>query len=279
MGSRGNYKSTYTRAASSKKRNDSLRSMIQNSRHARNQNLRATRPGYGSTPRTVGALPSGEMKYFDCERNITSLTAATTSWPAGTMFDPTSTINLGAAAVAAPLCLFAPTVGSALNQRIGRKVQILKIRVVGTLSTIAQTGQPAADPGAKIRVILVMDKQTNATQFTPSQLFTPTSTADNSLHAFQNPNDFGRFQVLKDKTIVLANPSVAGATPAIDQMGLKTQFKFNIVFKTPLQVNFNATNGGTVADIIDNSLHIMCASDTIALAPQLAYYTRVCYKE
>ena len=112
-----------------------------------------------------------------------------------------------------------------------------------------------------------------------SQLFNPASTAENSLHAFQNPDNFGRFQVLKEKFITLANPSIGGGTPSIDQMGLKTYFKFSIVFKNPITVNFNATNGGTVADIIDNSLHMMCSCDSTALSPQLAYYTRVCYKE
>lgn len=280
MGSRGNYKSTYSRAASSKKRNDSLRSMIQNSRQSRNQNLRATRPGYGSTPRTIGALPSGEMKYFDTERYITGLTAATgAGWPVGTMFDPSTTINLGSPAVAGPGTIFAPTVGPALNQRIGRKVQIMKIRINGTLSTTAQTGQPQCDPGAKVRVCLVLDKQTNSASMTAVQLFTPANTGDNSLHSFQNPDNFGRFQVLKEKFVVMANPSVGGAAPALDQMGLKTYFKFNIVFKNPLTVNFNATNGGTIADIIDNSLHVLCATDTTAMAPQMAYYARVCYKE
>lgn len=224
--------------------------------------------------------PAGEMKYFDTERSLTAITAATgAGWPAGTMFDPTTTINLGAAAVAGPATIFAPTVGASLNQRIGRKVQILKIRVNGTLSTLAQSGQAAADLGAKIRVVLVLDKQTNSASMVASQLFHPASTADNSLHAFQNPDNFGRFQVLKEKFITLANPSIGGATPAIDQMGLKKFFKFTIVFKEPITVNFNATNGGTIADIIDNSLHMMCSTDSTALSPQLAYYTRVCYKE
>ena len=188
--------------------------MIQNSRQSRNQNLRATRPGYGSTPRTVGALPAGEMKYFDTERSLTAVTAATAAgWPVGTMFDPTTTINLGSPAVAVPATIFAPTVGPALNQRIGRKVQIMKIRVHGTFSTLAQSGQAAADLGSKLRVVLVLDKQTNSASMVASQLFNPASTAENSLHSFQNPDNFGRFQVLKEKFITLANPSIGGGTP------------------------------------------------------------------
>jgi len=279
MGSRGSYKSTYTRGASTTRRKDSLRAMIQGSRQNRNQQLRAVRPGYGSTPRTIGALPGGEMKYYDTERNVVGITTATTTWPVGTMLDPSFSINLGAVAVANPSGLFQPTVGPALNQRIGRKVAVHKIRIHGTLSTASQTAQALADAASKVRLCLVMDKQTNSASMTGAQLFTNTSTPENSIHSFQNPDNFGRFQLLKDKMIVMQNPSLAGTTPTIDQAGLKFQFKWTINFKNPILVNFNATNGGTIADVIDNSFHVVGATDVGTLAPALAYYCRFCYKE
>lgn len=86
------------------------------------------RQGYSSVARTRGAAVQGEMKYFDCDANSIALVATTTTWPAGTMVDPLTTINLGSAAVANPLCLYAPTVGAALNQRIGRKILVHKIK-------------------------------------------------------------------------------------------------------------------------------------------------------
>lgn len=86
------------------------------------------RAGYSSVARTRGAAVAGEMKYFDCDANGIALVATTTTWPAGTMVDPLTTINLGSAAVANPLCLYAPTVGAALNQRIGRKILVRKIK-------------------------------------------------------------------------------------------------------------------------------------------------------
>lgn len=50
-------------------------------------------------------------------------------------------------------------------------------------------------------------------------------------------------------------------------------------FRVPIDVHFNATNGGTVADIVDHSLHFICVADTITMVPTVAYYTRVSYKE
>lgn len=238
------------------------------------------RRGYGAVSRTSGAAVIGEMKYFDSNLTNTNMTVVTGTWPGGTIVDPTGTINLGSAAVATPLCLFAPTVGAALNQRIGRKVKVLKIKVQGTIQTPAQAAQVTADTGGSVRIILVMDQQTNASQMTSAQLINDADSATANLSAFQNPNNFGRFRVLKDKRFVLANPSAfndAATTGA--QFGLKVNFKFNVSFKNPIEVHFNATNGGTVADIVDNSFHMLCGTDSVALTPAINYYCRVCYKE
>lgn len=229
----------------------------------------------------AAAAKAGEMKYFDSDNNGTLLVATTTTWPAGTMIDPLTTINLGAAAVATPQCLFAPTVGSALNQRIGRQVKVHKIKVHGHINIPAQAAQAAADSASKCRIVLVMDQQTNAGQMTGAQLFNDGSGAASTLNSFQNPNNFGRFRVLKDKIITIQNLNMAGSPSTADviQAAARVNFKMTVNFKTPVIVHFNATNGGTVLDIVDNSFHIVAAADVIAYAPSLVYYARVCYKE
>lgn len=239
------------------------------------------RAGYGGVPRTQGAAVIGEMKYFDCELAANALVACTNTWPANTMQDPATTINLGSAAVATPLCLFAPTVGAALNQRIGRKVKVLKIKLLCTLSIAPQAAQNAADTSSNIRLMLVMDQQTNAAQMTGAQLMNDASTGSTTVNSFQNPNNFGRFRVLKEKRFAMANPNMTGSPTTGDVIsdGLKRVFKINVTFKNPVEVHFNATNGGTVADIVDNSFHVVAATDSTALAPLLSYYSRVCYKE
>jgi len=239
------------------------------------------RRGYGSIARARGAAVIGEMKYFDCELDATALTVLTTTWPAGTMKDPGTTINLGSAAVATPLCLFAPTVGSALNQRIGRKCKMLKVKVRGQIQIVQQSAQSAADAPTKIRVILVQDTQTNAAQMTAASLINDGGGPGTVINAFQNPNFFGRFRVLKDKMIPMANPTIAGSPTAGDvvQSGLIRDFKMSYRFRKPVTVDFNATNGGTVADIIDHSLHIVAGVTNTTLAPTISYYTRVSYKE
>jgi len=253
----------------------------QASKRTKGKKAAKPRAGYTSVARTRGAAVTGEMKYFDADNQGTLLVATTTTWPAGTVIDPLTTINLGAAAVATPLTLFAPTVGSGLNQRVGRQVKVHKIKIHGHINVPAQNAQSAADSAAKCRIVLVMDQQTNAAQMTGAQLFQDASAAASTLNTFQNPNNFGRFRVLKDKMITVQNLNLAGSPTTADviQQSARVSFKFAVNFKTPIIVHFNATNGGTVADIVDNSFHIVCAADVIAYAPSLVYYSRVCYKE
>jgi len=238
------------------------------------------RKGYGSTARTRGAAATGEMKYMDSELQLQPLVATTTTWPAGTNLDPTTTINLGAAAVAAPANLCSPTVGAALNQRIGRSILVHKIKVRGTIVTNGQVPVNTGEAASKIRLLLVQDMQTNAGLMTGAQLLRDAGVATTTINSFQNPDNFGRFRVLKDVTYVIQNPNAfTDAVPAPAAMGLKKNFKFSVNFKKPVKVQFNATNGGTGADIVDNSFHIFGATDTIQLGPQVSYYCRVAYKE
>lgn len=256
----------------------SKRQRTTNKQSKRPQKKQQTQQGYEAR----GAAVTGEMKYFDTESTSVAISAVTTTWVAGTMSDPQASVNLGDAAVGTPLCLFAPKVSSALNGRIGRKIKMMKCRVKGMINIPPQAAQAAADTSANIRLALVMDTQTNASQMTGAQLFNDTAGGANAtINSMQNPNNFGRFRVLKEKFFPLTNANLAGSPTASDvvQAGLLKNFKLNYIFKKPVQVNFNATNGGTVADIIDNSLHIVCGTNNASYVPTLSYYTRVGYKE
>jgi len=239
------------------------------------------RRGYGSVARARGAAVEGEMKYFDCDASAIAIAAVTTTWVAGTMVDPGQTINLGSAAVATPQCLCAPIVAATLNGRIGRKIKMLKCRVNGIINIPPQTANTVADTATKIRVALVMDKQTNAAQMTGAALFNDGTAAATTINSMQNPNFFGRFKVLKEKTITIGDLNVTGSPTAGDviQTGRVIPFKMSYRFKVPVEVNFNATNGGTVGDIINNSLHMVCGASNISFAPTISYYSRVAYKE
>jgi len=238
------------------------------------------RKGYSSTARTRGAAATGEMKYMDSELQLAAIGVCTTTWVAGTNADPTTTLNLGSAAVATPANLCSPTVGAALNQRIGRSILVHKIKVRGTIVCGSQTPANGGETASKVRILLVQDGQTNAGLMTGAQLLRDGGVATTTINSFQNPDNFGRFRVLKDVSFVMQDPNAyTDAVPAPAMNGIKRNFKFNVNFKKPVKVQFNATNGGTGADIVDNSFHIFAGTDAAALTPTLSYYCRVAYKE
>ena len=240
---------------------------------------RKNRVGYSSVARSRGAAVTGEMKYYDAEATLVGLAAPATDWSA-TEVDPETSINLGDAPVMTPLTLCAPKVSAALNGRIGRDIKLMKCKVRGHINVAAQSGVNTADAAAYCRILLVLDTQTNAAQMNGEDLLNGASAGSSTINAFQNPNFFGRFRVLKDITMVLQDPSLAGEVAAtnIIQSGLTRTFKMNVNLGGIVS-RFNATNGGTVADIVDNSLHLIAGCSSQALAPSISYYSRVAYKE
>jgi len=232
-----------------------------------------SRSGYRTVPRTRGVYAKGETKYFDSLLTVTAISAST-NWT-GTEYDP------NVVPVASINTLFAPTQGAGINQRIGKACKVYKIRIQGEIQTPAQTNQVVADAASVIRLALVQDMQTNSTQCQGEQVFTPpaTATATLAVEAFQNIDNFGRFKVLKDKHIKVSNPSITWDGTNIEQSGDVRRFKWTIKFKKPVEVRFNSTNGGTIADIVDNSWHIMANNTSTDLTPFLAYQCRVCFRE
>lgn len=219
-------------------------------------------------PRTFGNPRAiTERKYYTQQRTTVALSdlSAGTDW-AGCELDP-----------ATVLTLFAPTTGDDFNNRDGRKVQVISIKVKGYFDVPAQANQAATDSAALIRLILVQDKQTNAAQLNAEDVVGGVANAANNINQFQNPTHFGRFRVIKDKLFNLQNPAIGFDGTNIEQNGLKKTFKFNIKFRKPQVVHFNATNGGTVADVIDNSWHIIGGSQGISLAPTIQYQVRTTF--
>lgn len=217
-------------------------------------------------PRTYGNPRAvTERKYFDTELDSSALAAVTTAWGITHRQDP-ATINT----------IFAPTQGDDFNQRSGRKVQVLKIQIQGEIRCDRQVNQTSADSASTIRILLVQDKQTNAAQMTPADLL-QSGAGSVAIHMFQNPAAFGRFRVLKDKKFTLQNPSMAFDGTDIEQAGLIRTFKFVVKFKKPVVIHFNATNGGTVADVVDNSFHIVAGSLGTNLAPAISYKSRIVF--
>ncbi len=230
---------------------------------------RTGRMGYRTVARTRGwAGARSEMKYFDTTKPLTVLVAATT-W-AGTELDP-GTFDT--------FCV--PVKGTGINERIGRQIEIHKIKINAHFFVGAQANQTATDSAALVRLALYLDTQTNSAQAQGEQVFEDVGTASisNNCMAFQSLDTLGRFRMLKDKRFVMQNPNLAYDGTNMEQNGLIRSMKINHTFRNPIKVHFNETNGGTVADIVDNSLHLIAATTNTGLAVSIIYEARVSYKD
>lgn len=218
-------------------------------------------------PRTPGGQVVSERKYKDY-RSAGFAVAVTNGSFAGAEADP----NVGN-----PLCLFAPTQGNDISEREGRNVYVYSIRIQGVIEVNGQVAQTATDQQQTVRMILCMDKQTNGAQMNSEDLITSSGGVPGTFQ-FQNTAHFGRFQILKDKTISLGPfPIAANGGGQLYQGGISKYFKLKYTFKTPIKVNFNATNGGTVADIVDNSFHLLAGRDNADTPVNLDYQVRVAF--
>lgn len=227
------------------------------------------RPGYGAIGRTPGGGVIGEMKYFDTHVSGGQVPVNNGAW-ANTTIDP-STFNT--------LCV--PTVGAAYNQRIGKEINIVKLKIRGVFTVNNHEAQALSVPATTIRYGIFQDMQTNATQANASLVMTPTLNNFQAPFTFQNIDNFGRFKVLKDKVCTIQDPNMAGTDTVHDVNARSHTFKMTLKFNKPIQVRFNNTNGGTIADIIDNSLHFFANSNcnNVNFQPVVNYLCRVCYKE
>lgn len=230
---------------------------------------------FTTVPRTRGYYGQpGEMKYFDCSRAVVTIPTSAT-W-VGTVLDP------NVFPVANTNCLFCPTQGVNVSQRIGKQCKLFKIRVRGTIVVPPQQNVGAAFAGAVARIVLVQDKQTNATQMTGTQLFAgSTIDAPIGVHSFQNIDNFGRFRILKDKTYSLQVKAsdYDGTANQHDIWGQMINFKMSAKFRNGIDVHFNNTNGGTIADIVDNSFHIVAMQSFTDMAATITYNCRCSFKE
>lgn len=224
-----------------------------------------------SVPQTAARYiprpPVPENKYFDSVLAATSIPATAASW-ASTELDPT-TLN----------CLFAPVQGTGISDRIGRKVHVTKLKLRGVVHYTSVTSQTVVKPFPWVRIIVVQDMQTNGAQLNGEDVMQASTTAAaiSQTVTYQNLANFGRFKILKDKTIMMntvENADNANVTSGSIDFG-NYPFKCTIKFRKPVVVHYNSTNGGTVADAVDNSFHVLAiGTDTSC---QLLYSCRTVF--
>lgn len=192
--------------------------------------------------RTPGGQITADNHYFDTDLSAAPILGTPNSW-VGTTLDPVAN------------CIFSPLQGDDISNRQGRKVFVKKIRVNGVI-TVPYANSATTLQNTKFRLILYQDMQTNGTQAQGDAVMS-SGTASQSTDMFQNLANLGRFKVLKDK-VMRSDRIMTGTGANIVAATQVIPFKFSV--KPLCYVNYNATNGGAVADVVDNSWHIACCT-------------------
>lgn len=204
----------------------------------------------------TGGFSGNELKYFDTEASFGAMVA---TWTAAEC-DPAAN------------CLFSPTQGSGAEQRDGVKCLMKSIYITGMIRQETLHDQPDLVEGNAYAIALVLDTQTNKAQLNAEDVYDIDAPINCMRRVMENSE---RFKVLKTWQGRLPScPGVTDGANTCSIAGAVTPFRANIKLNIPVKFLANA---GTVADISDNSLHLiaMVSHNTPAAHVDLEYKARV----
>lgn len=214
------------------------------------------RPQRGAQQLQRGKALTAEVKFADFQAVND---AFATSW--ATMED--ATIK----------CISAVALGNTESTRIGRKMSIVGLNIRGTVNAAVLEAQVNPMAESYCRIVIVCDKQTNAADITPANVYDEGQT-ENWL-AFRNLQFSTRFRILMDKTIVIKPNLVAqGAIDLFATNLTKIPWNFNLTLKRPINVLYKADDA-EIASITDNSIHVIGVCSSTGPTPSLSYQARL----
>lgn len=200
----------------------------------------------------TGGFSGLEVKFFDS--SITNANPSVAVDMSGGEVDPVTVA-----------CLNAMTQGNGASQRLGRHISMRSISVRGRVS-LPQVEAETFPPGnVHVLIVLVLDKQTNASQMSSEDVFVNESASVNTnASVFRNMQHTDRFTVLATRKMII-EPHIVneGAVNAFAHGQEEKTFSMHVKLRNK-KVLF-ADAGGTVSNIQDNSLHMLFFANDNAL--------------
>lgn len=173
---------------------------------------------------------------------------------------PAAAYQANTTAVFTPLCI--PVTGDDIQNRTGRKVSMKNLYIRGIVQTESSAAFPSTDHGGQlVRMIVFLDKQpTPATALVATDILNASTSVSHL-----NLNNRERFQIIADKQYSF-DPYHFSNTATQSYASTTNQTRVIKLFKTlkDTSVVFNATNGGTVADITSGALYMMTIGNIVA---------------
>lgn len=212
--------------------------------------------------RTAGLL-GVEKKFYDTAKGSTAISTDYTMQ--GAEMDPSATSMIST-----------PAQGDDASSRDGKQIVMDYVTIIGSVS-IAPLETTVDPPGSiQVYLALVLDTQTNGAQMNSEDCFKNTNGAIATICCPQRNLLYGsRFKVLHEETVEMSTPTLTqNATNEFSTAGHSHLFKWFIPLKA-MKVNFNAGTTASVANVVDNSLHIIAYANNATLQPYLAYNARL----
>ncbi len=213
----------------------------------------------GVGPRT-GGFTGIERKFYDTSLVAAALTAPSDS--TGGEHDQSATI-----------CLNTAIQGDGESDRDGRKATFQSVFVKGVCTVAAQANNTAGLGASKIYIALVLDTQTNGAQLNSEDVFKNDSASASMVASpMRNMQFTQRFRILDTQEFIMQDPNISYDGTNIEMNGLQQawQLSSNLTFST----TYSGTTE-TVANITDNSLHIIAFCSALGLVPTISYNARV----
>ncbi len=122
--------------------------------------------------------------------------------------------------------------------------------------------QLGASAVSNVRIMLILDRQTNQAIYSASDLLVDVTTSDNVISPLNLDNKH-RFRVLFDRRYKMSNSGSQVINAQISKV-LNTKFRYD-------------ANAGTIADLTSNSLSLLIVSNNTTNGPDCTLFSRLRY--
>lgn len=146
--------------------------------------------------------------------------------------------------------------GDTDTTRDGNSIKITRMHIRGFIK------QDAVATQTMIRMMVVLDRQTNGAQFSMSDLIADTTAGDAIVSPLVINNKF-RFRVLVDRVYHMSSES-------------STIIKFNIFRKMGMKMRYSA-NAAAITSCPSKSIAVVFISDEATNSPTVTYFSRLRY--
>lgn len=210
---------------------------------------------FGKNPRTGGFLGI-ENKFVDYEVDGAAISES---------------VALALENPATPNCLNGIGQGDGESERDGRRVRLSHLMVNGFVN-FDDTDGAAPEGGHFVRILIVLDRQTNGTAMSPKDLLKDPTSTNLDVSALRNLANIQRFSILRDITVGQHAPAVVwNGTKALSS---EVNVPFHLSVPLNQTVHFEG-NGATISQIQDYSLHLLAITSPGGSPAKINYISRV----